>query len=152
MKKILAIVLNFLATILTGVAFALGSLTLMYQFEKATENHIGNFYEVVWSKAAGKFSVLSLVLFFVLCVAALVVTVTLAMNKKKWVVCNALSSLLLLASGVGMFFVVKFYQFPFSGTTIPFVLGEGAIAMGVVLLVAGVFQALKTALTVKVEE
>lgn len=156
MKKIIAIVLNIVNTILVGVSFGLGALPMAFAYEKvdvgeALTTQMGNYYEMTWIKGQGNLSPLALVLFFALCVGALCITVCMAMNTKKWIIPNALAALLVLAAGVMVFFLPSFYlsAHPQAPETFKYVLGGGSISMGVVLLVAGVFQALKTVLIVK---
>ncbi|MCQ2771555.1 MAG: hypothetical protein MJ236_07165 [Clostridia bacterium] len=156
MKKIIAIILIIVSTILVGVSFGLGSLPMSFAYEKigtdeALTTQMGNYYEMTWIKGQGSLAPLALVLFFALCVGALVITVTMFMNSKKWIIPNACAALLVLAAGVMIFFLPSFYlsAHPAAPETFKYVLGGGAISMGVLLLVAGVFQVLKTVLIVK---
>ena len=152
MKKIFAIVLNFVSVILVGISFGLGALPMSeaYGLEDAP---IGNFYETVWCVSNGPYSVGSIVLFFFLCIGALIVTITLFMNSKKTTVVNGLSAIVLIAAGVLMFFIPTLYLagFGLTAQASNYELASGSISMGVVILVAGVFQVIKTLLVAKVD-
>lgn len=138
MKRILSPIINLVSLILVGVAFGLAGLTAATQPNKA-ESSAGSYYQLVWTKFGepAHFSVLALIGFFVLCVAALVLLVVFIPKIRKFIA--PVGGLMLIGAGVLALLTPKQVN--------PLLTNKpGLIAMAVLLFVAAAFELVITAL------
>lgn len=153
MKKILALIISISVIILLGVAFGLGALpAAYYPAWDVSAKQIGNYYAITWQYLAlsNQYTetygaVMNQVTFFLLCLSSLLAIVVCVPFKKRPIVDGVLS-VMLLATGVLLFFVPYFFVVGSPQTDIG--LGGGLVAMAILVLVAGALNVFKTVLGV----
>lgn len=152
MKKVLALILSISVIILLGVAFGVGGLPGAYVPSSDLASHqIGNYYTIVWNSAhiliqnGNIFGfVMNLVHFFLFCIGSFFALIALVPFKKvKFLDC--ILGVVFLAVGVLTFFVPTFFLMG-SEQAGDVGLGGGLVAMGVLILVAGVLEICKAVL------
>ncbi len=148
MKKILTIIISVVVVVLIGITFGLGALPAAYlPSDPIYAKFVGNFYQIVWQYRDSYMMLRGLIMnigiFFLLCVVGALSLVTLIPFKIRYVG-DAILSIALVALGILFFFVPTFFFMRYDGVEMSYSLGGGLIAMGVLTIVAGVLNAIKT--------
>lgn len=144
MRKILIPVLGLVSLILIGIAFGLASLSIATRV--ANDSVVGvSYYQAVWQSDSR--NALNIVGFFLFCFApAFVLVGLLPLKFRKYVLCGA--AVISIAAGIFVLLLPTFY---FGNVMSKYSTNGGLIATGVLLIVAGAFEAVGALLDFKKE-
>lgn len=144
MRKILIPILGLVSLILIGIAFGLASLSIATRI--APDSVVGvSYYQAVWQ--SDNLNALNIVGFFLLCFApALVLVGLLPLKARKFILCGA--AIVSIIAGVFVLLLPGLY---FGSEASKYSTNGGLIATGVLVIIAGAFEAIGALLDFKKE-